>query len=75
MADKGDANFYVDNFNVPTGPTSDFAGIALANTLIVTVIDQLVKNGHQPPVFRSSNVDGADEYNNELFDKYYGYWK
>ena len=75
VADKGDANFYVDNFNVPTGPTSDFAGIALANTLIVTVIDQLVKDGHQPPVFRSSNVDGADEYNNELFDKYYGYWK
>ena len=75
VADKGDANFYVDNFNVPTGPTSDFAGIALANSLIVTVIDQLVKDGHQPPVFRSSNVDGADEYNNELFDKYYGYWK
>ncbi|MGN1344539.1 MAG: SIS domain-containing protein [Traorella sp.] len=75
VADKGDANFYVDNFNVPTGPTSDFAGIALANSLIVTVIDQLVKDGIQPPVFRSSNVDGADEYNNELFDKYYGYWK
>lgn len=74
-ADKGDACFYVDNFDVPTGPTSDATGIAMAQALIVTVIDRMVKDGYQPPVFKSSNVDGADDYNNELFDKYYGYWK
>ncbi len=74
-AEKGDAAFYVDNFNVPTGPTSDATGIAVAQTLIVTVIDELVKLGLEPPVFKSSNVDGADEYNDALFNKYYGYWK
>ena len=74
-ADKGDANFYIDDFDVPSGPTSDATGIAIAQALIVTVIDIMVKNGHKPPVFKSSNVDGADDYNNELFDKYYGYWK
>ena len=74
-ADKGDANFYIDNFDVPTGPTSDATGIAIAQALIVTVIDIMVKDGFKPPVFMSSNVDGADDYNNELFDKYYGYWK
>lgn len=74
-AAKGDAAYYVDNFDVPTGPTSDAIGIALANALIVDVVDKLVKDGITPPVFRSSNVDGADDYNNELFDKYYGYWK
>ena len=74
-ADKGDASFYVDNYETPTGATSDATGIAIAQALIVTVIDIMVKNGHKPPVFKSSNVDGADEYNNELFDKYYGFWK
>lgn len=72
---KGDAGFYIDNFDVPTGPTSDSIGIALAQALIAETIDNLVKAGHNPPVFKSSNVDGADDYNDELFDKYYGYWK
>lgn len=74
-ADKGDANFWIEGFDVPTGPTSDATGIAIAQALIATTIDRLVKDGMQPPVFKSSNVDGADDYNNELFDKYYGYWK
>lgn len=74
-AQKGDAAFYVDNFDIPTGPTSDLTGIAIAQSLIVGVIDTLVKEGIKPPVFKSSNIDGADEYNDELFDKYYGYWK
>lgn len=72
---KGDAGFYIDNFDVPTGPTSDAIGIALAQALIAQTIDLLVKAGIKPPVFKSSNIDGADEYNDALFDKYYGYWK
>ena len=72
---KGDAGFYIDNFDIPCGPTSDCIGIALAQGLIAQTIDNLVKAGHKPPVFKSSNVDGADDYNDELFDKYYGYWK
>ena len=69
--EKGDAAFYVEGFNVPTGPTSDATGIAIAQAIIVTVIDKLVKEGIEVPVFKSSNLDGADEYNNELFNKYY----
>lgn len=72
---KGDAGFYIDNYDIPTGPTSDSIGIALAQALIAETIDNLVKAGHNPPVFKSSNIDGADDYNDELFDKYYGYWK
>jgi len=70
-AEKGDAAFYVEGFNIPTGPTSDATGIAIAQAIIVTVIDKLVKEGIDVPVFKSSNLDGADEYNNELFNKYY----
>ncbi|MEG1301253.1 MAG: SIS domain-containing protein [Erysipelotrichaceae bacterium] len=74
-AAKGDAAFCIEGLDTPTGPTSDSIGIALAQALIASSIDKLIKKGINPPVFKSSNVDGADEYNNELFDKYYGYWK
>jgi uncharacterized phosphosugar-binding protein len=42
---------------------------------VCQVVDNLVKAGIEPPVFKSSNVDGGDEHNNRMFDKYYGYWK
>ncbi len=74
-AKKGDAAFYIEGLETPTGPTSDAIGIALAQALIASTIDKLVRAGHDAPVFKSSNVDGADDYNNKLFDMYYGYWK
>lgn len=69
-AEFGDAAFYIEGLETPTGPTSDFTGIALAQTLIVATLEALVREGITPPVFRSSNVDGADEYNDMLFEKY-----
>ena len=74
-AKKGDAAFYIEGLDTPTGPTSDAIGIALAQALIASTIDKLVRAGCDVPVFKSSNVDGADDYNNKLFDMYYGYWK
>ena len=74
-AEKGDAAFYVDGFDVPVGPSSDFAGTAIAQALIVAVVERLINAGMKPPVFKSSNLDGADAYNDKLFDQYYGYFK
>lgn len=74
-AAKGDAAYYIEGLTTPTGPTSDVIGIAIAQALITQVIANLVEAGVQPPVFQSSNVDGADAYNQKLFDTYYGYWK
>jgi len=75
MAEAGDAGFYIDGLDTPIGPTSDFSGTAIAQALIVSVIENLIKAGIEPPVFKSSNVDGADEYNDAVFNKYYGYFK
>lgn len=71
--EMGDASFYVENFDTPVGPTSDFCGIAIAQAIIANVVDIMVKAGVKPPVFKSSNLDGCDEYNALLFDKYYPY--
>ena len=74
-APKGDAGFYLDGLDTPVGPTSDFIGIILAQNLITTTISKLIARGIKTPIFKSSNVDDADDYNNMLFEKYYGYWK
>lgn len=71
----GDAAFKVEGVETSVGPVSTFTGVAIVNSLIVGIVDRLNKLGHEIPIFKSSNVDGCDEYNNELFDKYYGYWK
>ena len=74
-AEKGDAAFYVEGFDVPIGPTSDAVGVAIAQALTVEIVDRLVKAGMEPPVLRSANVDGGDAFNTALYEKYYGYWK
>ncbi len=74
-AEKGDAVFPIEGLDTGVGPTSDATGIGIAQALICEVIDRLVKAGVEPPVFKSSNVDGGDEFNAELFKKYYGYLK
>jgi len=71
----GDAAFPVEGLDTPVGPTSDAVGITIAQALVCEVVDKLVKAGIQPPVFKSSNVDGGDEHNNRMFETYYGYWK
>lgn len=74
-AEIGDASFMLEGFDVPIGPTSDAVGVAIAQAITCEVVDKMLKAGVTPPVFCSSNVDGGDERNAELFAKYYGYWK
>ena len=73
--DIGDASFPIEGLDTCIGPTSDAVGITIAQALVCEVVDKLVKEGIEPPIFKSSNVDGGDEHNHEMFEKYYGYWK
>lgn len=73
--EPGDAAFPIEGLDSCIGPTSDAVGITIAQALICEVVDKLVKSGMEPPVFKSSNVDGGDAWNQKLFDTYYGYWK
>ena len=56
-------------------PTSSITGITIAQALVCQVVDNLVQAGIEPPVFKSSNVDGGDAHNHRMFERYYGYWK
>ncbi len=74
-AEKGDCGMKIDGLETLVGPVSDGTGIAIAQALINEVMDRMIQAGVEPPVFVSSNVDGGDEKNAHLFEKYYGYWK
>jgi uncharacterized phosphosugar-binding protein len=38
----------------------------------ILLAKKLSLKGVTPPVFKSSNIDGGDEWNRYLFKKYYG---
>jgi uncharacterized phosphosugar-binding protein len=69
-SEPGDAAFTVRGCPTPVGATSTITGAALVQALMACLVEKLAAGGQEPPVFRSSNLDGADEYNQGLFDKY-----
>jgi uncharacterized phosphosugar-binding protein len=73
--EPGDAAFPIEGLDSCIGPTSSITGITIAQALVCQVVDNLVKMGIEPPVFKSSNADGGDAHNNRIFDTYYGYRK
>ena len=73
--EPGDAAFPIEGLDTCIGPTSSITGITIAQALVCQVVDNLVREGMEPPVFKSSNVDGGDQHNNRMFETYYGYWK
>ena len=73
--EPGDAAFPIEGLDSCIGPTSSITGITIAQALVCQVVDNLVKMGIEPPVFKSSNADSGDAHNNRIFDTYYGYRK
>jgi uncharacterized phosphosugar-binding protein len=67
----GDSAFYVKEADTGMGATSTIAGAFVAQTISILLAKKYHKAGLKPPVFKSSNVDGGDEWNKELFEKYY----
>ena len=45
-------------------------GCAIVNMLEIRTVEYLLEMGVEPPVFHSANVDGGDEFNRTLFEKY-----
>lgn len=66
----GDAILSYDKVKVPFGPTSTVIGTAILNAVFAEAIKLMADNGFEPPVFLSGNMDGADDHNNRLVEKY-----
>ena len=68
-APYGDATTPIDEAT-SMGPGSTLTGCFLAQCVMGRFVELLKEHGMEAPVFASSNMDGADERNRELFDKY-----
>lgn len=66
----GDAMVEVPGLVDKVGPGSTVVGALLINMLMIRAIEEVVSRGGTPPVLRSQNIDGADEYNQMLKEKY-----
>jgi uncharacterized phosphosugar-binding protein len=66
----GDASFYVEGFPVPVAPTSTQVDAFIAHRMVMEAVAEMVRRGLEPPIFRSANLPGGDEYNAKLIARY-----
>lgn len=66
----GDAAIPIEGFKGNTAATSTVTGAAIINSLCAEIVGLYVDAGLEPPVFMSANVDGGDEYNERMLEKY-----
>jgi len=66
----GDALMEADGFEGKFGPSSNIVGCTILHSVMVQAIENLVSEGINPPVFTSANIDGAEEKNRILMEKY-----
>ena len=70
-APQGDATYQMENLPEKLGPISDFTGIGLVQALVVAIANLMQAAEMPVPIFESSNLDGADEKNRQLFAEYF----
>lgn len=51
--------------DIKVGGVSNVMSLVIIQTIVVATVTMLVEQGLQPPVFKSGNVDGSDEWNAE----------
>lgn len=66
----GDACVSVDGIKGNFAPTSTVIGSLILNAIVVEAVNKCSQMGLCPEHFSSSNVDGGDEINNKLVEKY-----
>lgn len=66
----GDACVEIDGIDGRICPTSTVCGAMILNAIVAECVDICVKKGFSPDHFASSNIDGGDEINNALVEKY-----
>ena len=68
--DYEDSSMLLQGMKQKIAPTSSVVGCAIVNMLEIRTVEYLLEMGVEPPVFHSANVDGGDEFNRTLFEKY-----
>ncbi|MFA6074861.1 MAG: SIS domain-containing protein [Negativicutes bacterium] len=68
--DFEDAAVAIDGMSQKSGATSTVIGASILHAISLTAIEYLQQQGEVPPIFHSANVDGGDEFNRNLMEKF-----
>jgi uncharacterized phosphosugar-binding protein len=69
---RGDCLLHLDGLQPPVGAGSGVAGLFIMHSIIVQSTQNLLDRGIRPPVFMSGNLDGSDEFNRAVLERYEG---
>lgn len=67
----GDAVVEIEGFDLKVSPSSTVVIAFILNSIVAEVVENLVKKGITPEVFKSGNMAGGKERNRPLHEKYY----
>src|SRR5690625_310446 len=68
----GDALLSYEKVSVKFAPSSTVIGATILNAILAESIKHMADSNYNPPIFLSGNIEGADEHNNKLIEKYKG---
>lgn len=68
---KGDSILEFDG-GMKTGSVSSIISLYIVQKIVIGVVETFLKNGEEPPVFKSANLPNGDEFNKKLLEKYKG---
>jgi uncharacterized phosphosugar-binding protein len=66
----GDALIQIPEQDIALGPASTVVGAAALNAMLINAAAELIARGTPVPAYRSSNLEGADAYNEKLIERY-----
>ena len=66
----GDAALEVPGTKLHTAPTSSLVGIAIVEEIAYQVACRFAAEGREPPIFKTANLPGGDEWNARMIEKY-----
>ncbi len=68
--EAGDAALSLDATDIRTGPTSSLVSIAIVEEIVYQVCCRFRAEQKDPPVFKSANLPGGDDWNEKIIAQY-----
>ncbi len=69
-APEGDGLLTLPQNGQRTGGASTFGCLFIAQRLVLKIENHFIADGETPPVFRSANIPGGDEFNQAIIERY-----
>lgn len=66
----GDGVFMIPGTEQVTGGASTFGSLFIAQRIVLKIENLFLKDGEMPPILRSANIPGGDEYNKTAVENY-----